>query len=97
MRVGVNYVRLMYILIQFKELFVCKWRYSPDIMSFQFGSTMNPDNSIRKKCCDSPWFLAIFRLCFAEDIFFLNWYFICNFVIIVNTSSILALIAIISQ
>jgi hypothetical protein len=56
-----------------KNYFVCNWCHSLDIKSFRFGSTLNPDSSICMKCCDSPWLLAIFRLCFAKRItFFLN-------------------------
>ncbi len=77
--------------------FVCKWCYSPGIKSFLFGPTLNPDSSIFVNCCYSPWILAILRCCFVEDTFFLNKYFISNFMIVVNTSIVLALVAKISQ
>jgi hypothetical protein len=35
-------------------------------------------------CCDSPWFLAIWAFCFAEDTFFCQQNLIANFVIIVD-------------
>jgi hypothetical protein len=58
---------------------------------------LNPDSSIRMNCCDSPWLFALVGLCFAEDTFFYHQYFISNLVIIVNTFSVLVLIATISQ
>jgi hypothetical protein len=51
---------------------------------------------MRMNYCDGQWLLAIFRLCFAEDTFFFNKYFISNFVNIVNALVVLALIATIS-
>jgi hypothetical protein len=71
---------------------ICKWYYYPDIKSFRFGSALNPDISIHMNCCYSPWLLAILRLCFAENTFFLNEYFISDFRIVVNALIVLALV-----
>jgi hypothetical protein len=63
----------------------------------ELGFALNPDCSICINCCESPWLFAIFRLCFAEYTFFFIKIFILYFVIIVNASIILALVATISQ
>ncbi len=65
--------------------------------SFSLGAALNPYSSIRMNCCDSPWLIAILGLCFAKDTPFHHWYFISDFVIIVNVSSVFVLIATISQ
>jgi hypothetical protein len=36
------------------------------IYSFQFGSTLNPDSSIRMNCRYGPWIFSPDGLCFAE-------------------------------
>ncbi len=71
--------------------------YSPDIKSFRSGSALNLDSSIHMNCSYSPWLCAVCRLCFAEDTFINQQYFISDPVIIVNTFSVLALIATIGQ
>jgi hypothetical protein len=58
---------------------------------------LNPDSSIHMNCCDSSWLFAVCGLCFAEDTFIYHKYFISDFVIILNTFSVLALIATIGQ
>jgi hypothetical protein len=47
--------------------------------------------------CDSPWLFAVVGLGLTEDTFFYHKYFTPDLVIIVNTFSVLALIATISQ
>jgi hypothetical protein len=68
-----------------------------DTKAFRSGSALNPDSSICITCGDSPWLFAVCGLCFAEDTFINQLYFISNFVILVNTFSILVLIAMIGQ
>jgi hypothetical protein len=58
---------------------------------------LNPDSSIHMNCSDSPWLFAIHRLCFADDTFIYQQYFITDLVSLVNTFSVLALIALIGQ
>jgi hypothetical protein len=41
-------------------------------------------------CCDSPWLLAIWAFCFAEDTFFCQQNLIANFLIIVVLLAVLA-------
>ncbi len=48
-------------------------------------------------CRNSPWLLAIFRLCFNDDTLFLNKFFISSLVIVVYASNIFALVTMISQ
>jgi hypothetical protein len=76
---------------------VCKWLYSLDTKSFQSGSALNPDSSIHMNYSDSPWLFAMCGLYFAENTFINQQYFISNLVIIVNTFSVLTLIATIGQ
>ncbi len=40
-------------------------------------------------CCDSPWLLAIWAFCFAEDTFFCQQKLIPNFFIIVDSHTVL--------
>ena len=96
-RKGVEFTILTFNFFNLQNYFVCKWYYSPDIKSFHFGLALNPGSSIRMNCCDSPWLFAVVGLCFAEDTFFFNQYFISNLVIIVNLFSVFSLIATIGQ
>ena len=74
----------------FSNYILCVGCYSPDIYSFRFSSALNPDSSIRMNSRDSPWFFTVSGLCFAEDAFLYNEYFITNFVIIVDMLAIFA-------
>ncbi len=76
---------------------ICKWLYSPDTKSFHSGSALNSDSSVHMNCSDSPWFFAVCGLCFAEDTFINQQYFISDLVIVVNMFSVLMLIAMIGQ
>jgi len=69
-----------YFIVFFKERF-----YSPDIYTFRFGSTCNPDCSICVNYGDCPWFFLFMNLCFAEYTIFQYQYFSTNCVIIINS------------
>ncbi len=59
------------------------WCYFPDIYSFHFCPTLDPDSSIHMNCHYSPWLFALWALCFAEDSIVYHYNSIANFVIIV--------------
>jgi hypothetical protein len=78
------------VLTLFLYLFVSVRSYSLDNNSFQFCSTFNPDCSICMGCCDSPWLVAVWAFCFAEDTILFHQNLISSLVIIIHLHAVFA-------